>query len=120
MSDGGGTIVGMAHYMEGGEYWKRLALMYRGELVALGTPSELRRGSINGVLLLLECDRIGDALERVRRIDGVHDAAVFGNALHLVGSDVEVGSAIRAALERDNILVARLQPIRPSLEDAFV
>jgi len=120
MSDEGVTIFVTTHYMDEAEYCNRLALMYRGELVALGTPSELRRGSINGVLLLLECDRIGDALERVRRIDGVHDAAVFGNALHLVVSDVEVGSAIRAALERDNIVVARLQPIRPSLEDAFV
>jgi hypothetical protein len=45
---------------------------------------------------------------------------VFGSALHLVVSNVEIGSAIRAALERDNIVVARLQPIRPSLEDAFV
>jgi ABC-2 type transport system ATP-binding protein len=120
MSDEGVTIFVTTHYMDEAEYCNRLALMYRGELVALGTPSELRRGSIEGVLLLLECDRIGDALERVRRMDGVHDAAVFGNALHLVVSDVEIGSAIRAALERDNIVVARLQPIRPSLEDAFV
>jgi ABC-2 type transport system ATP-binding protein len=120
MSDEGVTIFVTTHYMDEAEYCNRLALMYRGELVALGTPSELRRGSIEGVLLLLECDRIGDALERVRGIDGVHDAAVFGNALHLVVSNVEVGSAIRAALEADNIIVTRLQPIRPSLEDAFV
>jgi ABC-2 type transport system ATP-binding protein len=120
MSDEGVTIFVTTHYMDEAEYCNRLALMYRGELVALGTPSELRRGSIEGSLLLLECDRIGDALERVRRIDGVHDAAVFGSALHLVVSDVEVSAAIRGALETDNISVARLQPIRPSLEDAFV
>jgi ABC-2 type transport system ATP-binding protein len=94
--------------------------MDRGQLIALGTPTELRRNSIEGSLLLLECDRIGDALERVRRIAGVHDAAVFGNALHLVVSNLEVGTAIRAALEADGIVVACLDPIRPSLEDAFV
>ena len=120
MSGEGVTIFVTTHYMDEAEYCNRLALMYSGELVALGTPSELRRGSIEGSLLLLECDRIGDALERVRRIEGVHDAAVFGSALHLVVPDVEVSAAIRGALETDGISVARLQPIRPSLEDAFV
>jgi ABC-2 type transport system ATP-binding protein len=120
MSDEGVTIFVTTHYMDEAVYCNRLALMDRGQLIALGTPTELRRDSIEGSLLLLECDRIGDALERVRRIEGVHDAAVFGNALHLVVSNVEVGSAIRAALEADEIVIARLEPIRPSLEDAFV
>ncbi|MEA2649043.1 MAG: drug efflux transport system ATP-binding protein, partial [Candidatus Binataceae bacterium] len=120
MSDESVTVFVTTHYMDEAVYCNRLALMDRGQLIALGTPTELRRDSIEGSLLLLECDRIGDALERVRRVEGVHDAAVFGNALHLVVSNVEVGSAIRAALEADGIAVARLESIRPSLEDAFV
>jgi ABC-2 type transport system ATP-binding protein len=120
MSDEGVTVFVTTHYMDEAVYCNRLALMDRGRLIALGTPTELRRDSIEGALLLLECDRIGDALERVRRIEGVHDAAVFGNALHLVISNLEVASAIRAALEADGIVVERLEPIRPSLEDAFV
>ena len=120
MSDEGVTIFVTTHYMDEAEYCNRLALMDRGRLIALSTPTELRRDSIEGSLLLLECVRIGDALERVRQIEGIHDAAVFGNALHLVVSSVEVGAAIRAALEADGIVVARLESIRPSLEDAFV
>jgi ABC-2 type transport system ATP-binding protein len=120
MSDEGVTVFVTTHYMDEAVYCNRLALMDRGQLIALGTPTELRRDSIEGSLLLLECDRIGDALERVRRIEGVHDAAVFGNALHLVVSSPEVGALIRVALEADGIAVARLEAIRPSLEDAFV
>ena len=120
MSDEGVTVFVTTHYMDEAVYCNRLALMDRGKLIALGTPTELRRDSIEGALLLLECDRIGDALERVRRIEGVHDAAVFGNALHLVVSNLGVGAAIRAALEADGILVERVKSIRPSLEDAFV
>jgi len=120
MSDEGVTVFVTTHYMDEAVYCNRLALMDRGRLIAVGTPTELRRDSIEGALLLLECDRIGDALERVRRIEGVHDAAVFGNALHLVVSNLEVGAAIRAALEADGIVVERLESIRPSLEDAFV
>jgi ABC-2 type transport system ATP-binding protein len=120
MSDEGVTVFVTTHYMDEAVYCNRLALMDRGQLIALGTPTELRRDSIEGALLLLECDRIGDALERVRRIEGVHDAAVFGNALHLVVSSLKVGDAVRAALEADEIAVTHLEPIRPSLEDAFV
>jgi len=120
MSDEGVTVFVTTHYMDEAVYCNRLALMDRGQLIALGTPTELRRDSIEGALLLLECDRIGDALERVRRIEGVHDAAVFGNALHLVVSNLEVGAAIQAALEADGIVIERLESIRPSLEDAFV
>jgi len=120
MSNDGVTIFVTTHYMDEAEYCNRLALMNGGKLIALGTPTELKLGSIQGALLLLECDRLGDAIERVRRFEGVRDVAVFGNALHLVVADAAVAPAIRAALEADAISVTNLQAIRPSLEDAFV
>ncbi len=120
MSDEGVTIFVTTHYMDEAEYCNRLALMYRGSLVALGTPAELKIGAIEGSLLLLECDRLGDAIETVHKIAGVRDAAVFGNALHLVVSSDEIANEVRRILESAGINVTRLQPIRPSLEDAFV
>jgi len=120
MSHDGVTVFVTTHYMDEAEYCNRLELMNGGKLIALGTPTELKLGSIQGALLLLECDRLGDAIDRVRCIDGVRDVAVFGNALHLVVSDAAVAPAIRAAVEADAISVASLKVIRPSLEDAFV
>jgi ABC-2 type transport system ATP-binding protein len=120
MSNDGVTVFVTTHYMDEAEYCNRLALMNGGKLIALGTPTELKLGSIRGSLLLLECDRLGDAIERLRHFDGVRDVAVFGDALHLVVSDAAVAPAIRAALEADAISVTSLSVIRPSLEDAFV
>jgi ABC-2 type transport system ATP-binding protein len=120
MSGDGVTIFVTTHYMDEAEYCNRLALMNGGKLIALGTPTELKLGAIRGSLLLLECDRLGDAIERLRHFDGVRDAAVFGDALHLVVSDAALAPAIRSALEADAISVASLSVIRPSLEDAFV
>jgi drug efflux transport system ATP-binding protein len=120
MSSDGVTIFVTTHYMDEAEYCNRLALMNGGKLIALGTPTELKLDSIRGSLLLLECERLGDAIECVRRVDGVRDVAVFGNALHLVVSDAGVVPAIRAALEAAAIPVSGLHQIRPSLEDAFV
>ncbi len=120
MSSDGVTVFVTTHYMDEAEYCNRLALMNGGKLIALGTPTELKLDSIRGSLLLLECDRLGNAIECVRRVDGVRNVAVFGNALHLVVSDANVIPAIRTALEDAAIPVVGLHQIRPSLEDAFV
>jgi ABC-2 type transport system ATP-binding protein len=121
MSAGGVTVFVTTHYMDEAEYCNRLALMYRGKLVAFGTPSELKRTSMKGDLLLLECASLGHAIEAVRGIDGVEEAAVFGNALHLVMREKSSPIALlRERLGQLGIQVSRLERIRPSLEDAFV
>ena len=43
LSEAGSTIFVTTHYMEEAEYCNRLALMYKGRVIALGTPAELKR-----------------------------------------------------------------------------
>jgi ABC-2 type transport system ATP-binding protein len=51
----------------------------------------------------------------------VRDAAVFGNALHLVVANAETAmTAVGTALAAGGIQIKRMSRIRPSLEDAFV
>src|ERR1039458_3887753 len=84
MAGEGVTVFVTTHYMEEAEYCNRLALIFGGKIVALGTPSELKRDSMTGELLLVECEPLGAAVEALQSAPGVMDAAVFGNALHLV------------------------------------
>ena len=44
MARAGHTIFVSTHYMDEAEYCYRLALMYRGRIIAMGTPDELRAG----------------------------------------------------------------------------
>jgi drug efflux transport system ATP-binding protein len=121
MSAEGVTVFVTTHYMDEAEYCNRLALMFRGKLVAFGTPSELKRTAMKGDLLLLECESLGRAIEVIRRIDEVKEAAVFGNALHLVMRETSASiEGLRERLGHDGVKVSRLERIRPSLEDAFV
>jgi ABC-2 type transport system ATP-binding protein len=120
MSAEGVTIFVTTHYMDEAEYCNRLALIFRGRLVALGTPTELKLDSIRGKLLLLEAEPLGRALEVAHGVEGVRDAAVFGSALHLVIDEAAPLDRIRGALTSAGIAVTKLEPIRPSLEDAFV
>lgn len=78
------TVFVTTHHMEEAEYCNRLALIVRGQIVALGTPSELKQKSMKGELLLVECEPLGSAVEVLQSAPDVIDAAVFGNALHLV------------------------------------
>jgi ABC-2 type transport system ATP-binding protein len=60
LADSGVTIFVTTHYMDEAEYCDRLALIYRGELVAVGTPAELKQGRmVDGVLPSLEDVFIG-------------------------------------------------------------
>lgn len=42
MAENGRTVFVSTHYMEEAEYCHRLSLMYRGKVIALGTPAELK------------------------------------------------------------------------------
>jgi len=42
LSEAGHTVFVTTHYMEEAEYCHRLALMYRGKIIALGAPEELK------------------------------------------------------------------------------
>jgi ABC-2 type transport system ATP-binding protein len=121
MAGEGVTVFVTTHYMEEAEYCNRLALIFRGKIVALGTPSELKRDSMTGELLLVECEPLGAAVEALQSALGVMDAAVFGNALHLVVGDAAAAQPqLRSYLEARGISITRMEQIRPSLEDVFV
>jgi ABC-2 type transport system ATP-binding protein len=121
MASEGVTVFVTTHYMEEAEYCNRLALIFRGKIVALGTPSELKRNSMKGDLLLVECEPLGDAVEALQSAPGLIDAAVFGNALHLVVEDAAAAiPQLRSYLAERKITIRRMEQIRPSLEDVFV
>ena len=121
LAQGGVTVFVTTHYMEEAEYCDRLALIYRGELVALGTPAEMKARLMADQVLAVACDRSHEALGVAAQVPGVRDAALFGREIHLMTPDAEaLAPRLRAALEGAGFRVARTGRIDPSLEDVFV
>jgi ABC-2 type transport system ATP-binding protein len=121
MAEEGVTVFVTTHYMEEAEYCNRLALIFRGAIVALGTPSELKQKSMTGELLLVECEPLGKAVEILQSAPDVIDAAVFGSALHLVVRDADAAiPQVRNYLSDRNITARLIEKIHPTLEDVFV
>jgi ABC-2 type transport system ATP-binding protein len=107
--------------MDEAEYCQRLVLIYRGQIVASGSPSKLKRESIKGELLLVECGHLGPALEVLQTAPGVLDAAIFGSKIHVVVTNAaEAVPFLGKYCSQHGITASRIEPISPTLEDVFV
>ena len=121
MAREGVTVFVTTHYMDEAEYCDRLALIYKGRMIALGMPEELKREHMPEDVLEVAADRPVEALELLPRLAMVREAAMFGTLLHVVVPDAgKDGPAVRAALDEAGIRVERMEKILPSLEDVFV
>jgi len=121
LSGAGHTIFVSTHYMDEAEYCHRLALMYRGKVIALGTPAQLKQSLASHYLLRLEVSDIVGSMKILEKLPGLHDVAVFGGGLHVTAAQGERSMPqIRSALESAGIAVTVLEPIEPSMEDVFV
>jgi len=121
LSETGHTIFVSTHYMDEAENCHRLALMYRGKVIALGAPAELKSGLTTHTLLDLESTDPLATMRALQGLEGVFDVAVFGSGLHVTVDDGEGAmERIRGSLARAGVGVRRLERIEPSMEDVFV
>jgi ABC-2 type transport system ATP-binding protein len=121
LAEAGQTILVTTHYMDEAEYCHRLALIYRGKLIALGLPEALKRELHSHKLLQLDTSDLLGAMRIVEVQPGVLDVAVFGAGLHVTVDDLAAATVlIRRVLDEQHIEVRRLESIQPSMEDVFV
>jgi ABC-2 type transport system ATP-binding protein len=121
MGEEGVTTFVTTHYMDEAEYCDRLALIYQGKIIALGTPSELKSQTLKQGVMEVECDPLILALDLLKKEPWIYETAVFGNSLHVIGKEgVDSEKAITDLFQRQGILLRRMDRIRPSLEDVFV
>jgi ABC-2 type transport system ATP-binding protein len=119
MSQSGRTVFVTTHYMDEADYCDRLALIYKGSMIAEGTPGELRGRYMKHRVLEIEVDRVVEAMEALAA-EGI-EGAIFGATLHVTTDDTdETAAAIGRILEGRRIAIGRVGQIIPSLEDVFV
>jgi len=76
----GSTTFVTTHYMDEAEYCNRIGLIYRGELIAIGSPDTLQDrvhagGSTGGSLRAAQ-----DAMGEIEKLRGIQEVALFGKA----------------------------------------
>jgi len=121
LSEQGVTVLVTTHYMDEAEHCDRVALLYRGELIANGTPEGLREGGVAGEVLEVVTERPADVLQELEAAPEVRRVSLYGNALHVVVTSAGTAlPAIRAYLESRGFPVERIEAIPPSMEDVFI
>ncbi|NLI79687.1 MAG: ABC transporter ATP-binding protein [Candidatus Riflebacteria bacterium] len=121
MAARGITVFVTTHYMDEAEHCDRLAMIYRGRLIALGSPVEMKEQGGHGTLLEIEADPLMEALELLEGEPAIRELAVFGATLHaLVGDEEQARQAIPRRLAARGLRASAITRIQPTLEDVFV
>lgn len=123
LSHRGVTMFVTTHYMDEAERCTHVGYIYQSRLIALGRPEELKMGEAvtppGTRRYEVTCADPPGALAKAKGIEGVRDATMFGDTLHiLVTEEVSPEELLsRLASGETN---ASFRPIGPSLEDVFV
>lgn len=123
LSSRGVTMFVTTHYMDEAERCTHVGYIDSARLVVCGRPDDLKQMpevTPPGTRRLeLWCAAPAAALQRLRAAEGVRDATLFGEALHVLIEERVGDEALRAALGGD-VGPIELRAIAPSLEDVFV
>lgn len=116
----GATILVTTHYLDEVEHCSRLAFIDEGNIVADGTPDEIRHLPISGSLVEIACERPIAALAVVEGHPAVREAALFGSRIHARLDRLDALDDVARELAREGYGVSRADEVLPSLEDIFV
>jgi len=121
MASTGVTVFVTTHYMDEAENCNRMALIYRGTIIAMGTPQEMKTKCMTDEVMELRMPGAEAWADRLRAVEGVKETALFGSGIHAVVDSAETaGPRIEAALTGAGVASYALRKILPSLEDVFV
>ena len=121
LADSGAAILVTTHYLEESEQCNRLGLMVAGELVAEGSPNEIKSQQ-TGHLLEIIVDRPQAAADLLKHETDDWRISLFGQRIHVItGKSVEeCKRVVKAKLEESGIKIIDLREGRFSMEDVFI
>ncbi len=120
LASAGVTLFVTTHYMDEAERCSDVGYIYESNLIVCGKPNQLKAlpqvtppGATRWELELAEPTHF---ITTIRRMDGVLDATLFGQTIHVLAKDSLSAAALLRPLEDS----AQARPITPTLEDVFV
>ncbi len=121
LADAGTAILVTTHYLEESEQCNRLGLMAAGELVAQGSPTDIK-GQQKGHLLEVVVDQPQKAADLLKDDTEPWRISLFGDRLHVV-TDEDAASGEKSTkkkLQSNGIRVLQIREGSFSMEDVFI
>jgi len=118
-ADRGAGVLVVTHYLEEAEQCNNIGFMVAGEIIAQGSPSEVKaamKGSMSEILT----DKPDLSLRTLKEKFGASRVSLFGDKLHLVTEDEEQKKEATQRLKDAGVTVLSWVPTQFSLEDVFI
>jgi ABC-2 type transport system ATP-binding protein len=125
LRDSGKTVLLTTHYMfEADELCDRIAVVARGQIVAEGTPRDLKQRVGSGSIVEIEVYGIDEVtLDGVRELGGVDGVVVEErDQAQVIVVQTAMGAEVTQAImgRLDGVSLGRVTTREPTLEDAYV
>ena len=122
LAENGTTILVTTHYMDEAEHCQSLVFIQRGNLVAQGSPEEIKVTQMRGQVVEIDCNNEADqAIPLLRGLDLFEEVALYGALIHVVTNNpAEHIPLIEKTLTDHGVQVNSIDQIAPSLEDVFI
>ena len=120
------TVFVTTHYMDEAEHCGRLAFIQRGNIIAYGSPADIKSQMMSGDVLEIAPSNAVEAVKLLRAAKEsgampIEEVELYGSLVHIVAPDMKKHqSAIKKLLKENNISVGHMSVIEPSLEDVFI
>lgn len=124
LAGSGITFFVTTHYMDEAERCSTVGYIYQSKLIALGKIDELRQLPVVDDPAFhhfeLTCPRIMQSFQFFRSREYVRDVTIFGRTLHIVVPRSMSADDLQIEVNKTELEVSDIRPIKPSLEDVFV
>ncbi|KAA0276617.1 MAG: ABC transporter ATP-binding protein [Chloroflexi bacterium] len=119
LAENGVTIFVTTHYMDEAEYCERVGVMRDGKLLAMDTPTNLKKSIIKGDVWEVFAHPLEQGLEHLHELEGVERVGLAGDHLRVISQRVS-DEAMQNLLRKKKIQVEKIERGEPTLEDVFL
>jgi ABC-2 type transport system ATP-binding protein len=120
LAAGGVTVFVTTHYMDEAEYCGRIGIMRDGKLLAMDTPSQLKKTVIPGLVWEVFAEPLGEGLTQLTSVEGVLRVGLAGDHLRAITERTVNADKLKDSLQAKGMAVSKVLPGEPTLEDVFL
>jgi ABC-2 type transport system ATP-binding protein len=120
------TVFITTHYMDEAEHCHRLAFIQNGEIIAYGSPSQIKEEIMYGQVWELDPSDVVKAVKVLQSAQKtgklpIIEVELYGSLVHIVApKNSNICKHLRSELKRAGVSLRNITKIEPTLEDVFI
>lgn len=119
------TVFVTTHYMDEAEHCQRLGFILNGQMIAYGSPGEIKANTFSTPVLELAPEDPTAAIRAIQQAVSdqellADDVELYGSFVHVFSNDPKIEKNVKKFMQKSGVTVKHYMMIEPSLEDVFI